>query len=422
MAHPLTKAAALVTDNPRASKVNDRFAALPASAFVRLRALLDGRPAAMAAIDMTIGEPRHPFPPFVTDVLAENSADYGRYPPPGGSDDLRAAIADWLGWRYDLGARALDPDANVVVVNGTREALFNSCMALCPLEKGRKQPIVAIPNPFYQCYAAGAAAAGAEALFWNATAETGHLPDLAALSQETWDRIAVVFMCSPANPQGAAADRAYWSKLLELCRTHNAVLLADECYSELYYDAPPTGVLEAAGGDFTNLLVFNSLSKRSNLAGLRCGFIAGDPDLIARMWKLRSLGGAPVPLPVCAAGAAAYRDETHVIANRALYAEKFTHAEAKLGNRFGWRKPGGGMFLWLNSQIEWGVNGARAAQALWDLAGLRVLPGQYLARETESGNPGTDYIRIAMVHDMATTEDALLRLTSLDPSVFTKAR
>lgn len=396
----------------------DRFGALPASAFVRLRALLEGRPAAMTSIDLTIGEPRHPFPSFVSEVLAQNAADFGRYPPPGGSDELRSAIADWLCWRYDLGPKALEGEANVVVVSGTREALFNACLALSPLKKGGKQTIIAIPNPFYQCYAAGAAAAGAEPLFWNARAETGHLPDLDALDAETWSRISAVFLCSPANPQGAAADLAYWTKLINLCRAHGAVLLADECYSELYYGRPPVGVLEAAGGDLSNILVFNSLSKRSNLAGLRCGFVAGDPVLIARLWKLRSLGGAPVPLPVCAAAVAAFQDEHHVEESRALYAEKFEMAEAKLGNRFGWRKPDGGMFLWLNTQLEWGVDGERATRALWDHCGLRVLPGGYLARDTATGNPGTDYIRIAMVHDKQTTQDMLERLVALDQRVF----
>ncbi len=400
---------------------HDRFGALPASAFVRLRSLLEGRPAAMPAIDLTIGEPQHPFPSFVPEVLAQNAADFGRYPPPGGSDALRGAIADWLNWRYDLGPGAIEGLANVVVVSGTREALFNACLALCPTEKGGKQPVIAIPNPFYQCYAAGAAAAGAEALFWNADAHTGHLPDLDALDADTWSRMAAVFLCSPANPQGVAADLAYWTKLISLCRAHNTVLLADECYSELYYGDPPVGVLEAAGGDLSNILVFNSLSKRSNLAGLRCGFVAGDPTLIARLWKLRSLGGAPVPLPVCAAAVAAYGDEDHVNESRALYAEKFEMAEAKLGNRFGWRKPDGGMFLWLNTQLEWGVDGERATRALWDHCGLRVLPGGYLARDTSAGNPGTDYIRIAMVHDKQTTEDMLERLIGLDRRVFASA-
>ncbi len=392
----------------------DRFASLPPSAFVRLRALLEGRTSAGASLDATVGEPRHPFPDFVATVLDANMADFGRYPPPGGPPELRGAIADWMARRY--GAGALNPETQVLAVNGTREALFNACLALCPTEKAGKRPIILIPNPFYQTYGAGAAAAGAEPLFWNATAETGHLPGLPdpdAIDEAAWARVAAIYMCSPANPQGAAADGEYWSKLLGLAREHNALVFADECYSEIYCDRAPTGVAEAAAGDYTNLLIFNSLSKRSNLPGLRSGFVAGDKALIARLWKLRSLGGAPAPLPLCAVATACWQDESHVTANRALYAQKFKAADAALGNRFGYRKPDGGFFLWLNTQLEWGLDGEAACVRLWQETGLRTLPGAYLSQDTAAGNPGADYIRIAMVHDQGTTEDMLDRLTTL---------
>ena len=390
----------------------DRFASLPPSAFVRLRALLEGRAAGAPALDCTVGEPKHPFPDFIARVLEENIAGYGKYPPPGGPPELRTAITSWIAKRYGAGAGTLDPETQVLAVNGTREALFNACLALCPTEKAGKQPLVLIPNPFYQCYAAGAAAAGAEAYFWNATAETGQLPDLDEITDDQWNRVAIIYMCSPANPQGAAADANYWTKLLGLAREHDAIIFADECYSEIYTESPPTGIAEVTGGDYSNILIFNSLSKRSNLPGLRQGFVAGDAKLIARLWKLRSLSGAPAPLPLCAAAEACWQDEAHVTANRALYAAKFDDVDASLGNRFNYKRPDGGFFLWLDTKSEWGIDGEKAAIRLWEEGGLRVLPGAYLSRDTKMGNPGTDYIRIAMTYDQPTTKALLDRLTS----------
>jgi len=391
----------------------DRFATLPPSAFVRLRALLEGRAAGREPLDCTVGEPKHPFPDFVGDVLDANLEGFGKYPPPGGPPELREAIASWISNRYGPAAGKLDPETQILAVSGTREALFNACLALCPKEKAGGRPLVLIPNPFYQCYAAGAAAADADVHFWNATAATDHLPDLGEITNAMWQRVAVIYMCSPANPQGAAADKSYWENLLAMARKHDAIVFADECYSEIYTGDAPIGVAEAAGGDYSNLLIFNSLSKRSNLPGLRQGFVAGDADLIARLWKLRSLGGAPAPLPLCAAATACWQDEEHVRANRALYAEKFATTDDALGTRFGYHRPEGGFFLWLDSQSEWGLGGENAAIRLWEERGLRVLPGAYLARDTANGNPGTDYIRVAMVYDHATTTDMLDRLTSL---------
>jgi len=392
----------------------DRFATLPPSAFVRLRALLEGRAAGAPALDCTVGEPKHPYPDFIARVLEDNIAGYGKYPPPDGPLELRVAIANWITRRYGANAGTLDPETQIIAVNGTREALFNACLALCPTEKNGKQPLVLIPNPFYQCYAAGAAAAGAEAYFWNATAETGQLPALEEISDEMWDRVAIIYMCSPANPQGAAASKDYWRDLLTLARKHNAIIFADECYSEIYAGDAPTGVAEVTGGDYANVLIFNSLSKRSNLPGLRQGFVAGDAKLIARLWKLRSLSGAPAPLPLCAAATACWQDEAHVTANRKLYADKFSDVDAALGNRFNYKRPDGGFFLWLDTQAEWGIDGETAAIRLWEEGGMRVLPGAYLSRDTGHGNPGTDYIRIAMTYDRPSTKDMLDRLTSLD--------
>ena len=389
----------------------NRFDTLSESAFVQLRKLLEGRPGGAPTMDLTVGEPKHPIPDFVKSVLNENISDFAPYPPPGGSFALRQAISIWMARRY--GVKPLDPETQIAAVNGTREALFNACLAVTPTTKASKQPIIILPNPFYHCYGSGVAAAGAEPYYWNATAETGHLPDLDAIDEATWERTAVVFMCSPANPQGAAASGDYWRRLLTLARKHDVVVFADECYSEIYFGDPPTGAIEAADGDTSNLLIFNSLSKRSNMAGLRSGFVAGDAKLIAQIMKLRRLGGAPVPLPLCAVSAACWQDEAHVEVSRALYASKFKLIENAIGNRFGYQTPDGGFFLWLNTQMEWGLDGEAATLRLWDEAGMRVLPGGYLAHNTPSGHPGTDYIRVAVVYDAATTTEMLDRLTSI---------
>jgi len=392
----------------------DRFASLPPSAFVRLRALLKGHAHAGDVLDCTVGEPKHPYPDFLAKVLEENIGGFAKYPPPGGPGDLREAIAAWLMRRYGAAAGVIDAEAQVLAVSGTREALFSACLALCPTVKAGRQPLVLIPNPFYQCYAAGAAAAGAEAYFWNATDASGHLPNLDEIDEATWARVGVIYMCSPSNPQGAAADANYWHKLLNLAREHGAIVFADECYSEIYTDTPPIGVAEVTDGDYSNLLIFNSLSKRSNLPGLRQGFVAGDEDLIARLWKLRSLGGAPTPLPLCTAATACWQDEAHVDASRALYAEKFALVDTALGDRYAYRRPDGGFFLWLNTKAELDLTGEAAAIRLWKKTGLRCLPGAYLSRDTARGNPGADYIRIAMVYDASTTAGMLDRLTSLN--------
>jgi len=391
----------------------NRFDTLPESAFVRLRQLLDGRPGAPSPMDLTVGEPRHAIPDFVGAVLQDHIQEFGPYPDPGGPLSLRHAIADWQVRRY--GTPPLDAATQIAAVNGTREALFNACLAVTPETKAGQKPIILIPNPFYHCYAAGVAAAGAEPYFWNASDETGNLPDLDAIDDATWDRVAAIFMCSPANPQGAAASLEYWQKLLAKARAHDAVVLADECYSEIYYGTAPVGAIEAAAGDVSNLLIFNSLSKRSNLAGLRCGFVAGEARRIAQIMKLRRLGGAPVPQPLCAVAEACWNDEAHVAASREQYRDKFKLIGNALGNRFGYKMPDGGIFLWLNTQSEWGLDSEAAALHLWDEVGLRVLPGTYLARPTPQGNPGTDYIRIAAVYDAATTSTMLDRLTNLTP-------
>lgn len=386
-----------------------RFDALPLSPFTRLNTLLEAITPGLPPINLHVGEPQHPVPAFVSEILASHTADFGRYPPIIGPEPLRQAIAAWLNRRFDLGT-AIDSTRHILPLVGTREGLFSAAFVTVPEEKRGQKPVVLIPNPFYQCYAAAALSAGAEPVYVNATRDSGFLPDFAALPRDILSRTAAVFMCSPSNPEGAAATAQTWSRLFELADEFDFTVLADECYSEIYTGTPPVGALtirKHTEADFRRLLVFHSLSKRSSLAGLRSGFVAGDAGLIARFREFRNVAGPQLPLPIAAVSAAAWSDEKHVTENRALYSAKFVQAKNRLANRFGFRLPDGGFFLWL----EVG-DGVEAATTLWRDAGLKVLPGQYLARETSSGNPGKSWIRVALVNDFATTNEALDRLAN----------
>ncbi|WP_338276379.1 aminotransferase class I/II-fold pyridoxal phosphate-dependent enzyme [Roseicyclus marinus] len=385
----------------------ERFSNLPDYAFPRLRKLLDAYPAGGSVIHMSIGEPRHAFPAWVGDEIAGALDGFGRYPPNDGTPELQTAIARWIARRYDVTVSA---DRQVLPLNGTREGLFNACLALCPETKGGKKPVVLMPNPFYQVYAVAALAVGAEPVYVAATEATGDLPDYASLPAEVLDRTAIAYVCSPANPQGAVADAAWWDALLALAERHDFRILADECYSELYRDTPPPGALEAVartGADPERVVVFHSLSKRSNLPGLRAGFAAGGPDSIAAMKQLRNYAGAPLPLPLQAVATRAWNDETHVEENRALYRAKYAMADEILGDVPGYRAPQAGFFLWLPV-----ADGEAAALKLWRETGVRVLPGAYLARAVDGVTPGADRLRVAMVAEQQEMRDGLLRLRS----------
>ena len=385
----------------------ERFSNLPDYAFPRLRKLLDAYPAGGSVIHMSIGEPRHAFPAWVGDEIAGALDGFGRYPPNDGTPELQTAIARWIARRYDVTVAA---DRQVLPLNGTREGLFNACLALCPETKGGKKPVVLMPNPFYQVYAVAALAVGAEPVYVAATEATGDLPDYASLPAEVLDRTAIAYVCSPANPQGAVADAAWWDALLALAERHDFRILADECYSELYRDTPPPGALEAVartGADPERVVVFHSLSKRSNLPGLRAGFAAGGPDSIAAMKQLRNYAGAPLPLPLQAVATRAWNDETHVEENRALYRAKYAMADEILGDVPGYRAPQAGFFLWLPVD-----DGEAAALKLWRETGVRVLPGAYLARQVDGVTPGADRLRVAMVAEQQEMRDGLLRLRS----------
>ncbi|KUP95041.1 aminotransferase class I/II-fold pyridoxal phosphate-dependent enzyme [Tritonibacter horizontis] len=386
-------------------KFPERFSHLPPYAFPRLRALLDHHAPGGDVVQMTIGEPRHAFPGWVTDVIMDNAAGFNSYPPNEGSDALRGAMADWIALRYGV---TLDPATRLMALNGTREGLYNAAMALCPEEKNGQKPVVLIPNPFYQVYMIAAISVAAEPVFVPATEASGHLPDYAALPDDVLNRTAVAYICSPANPQGTVASRAYWEQLIRLAEKHDFKIFADECYSEIYRDVAPEGALtvaDALGADPERVVLFNSLSKRSNLPGLRSGLLAGGPETLVQVKKLRAYSGAPMPGPLQAAAAAVWADEAHVVENRAQYQEKYRIADEVFAGLDGYMSPEAGFFLWLPV-----ADGEAATLKLWQETGVRVLPGAYLAQGEGAQNPGQGYIRVALVAPSQETQQALLTL------------
>jgi N-succinyldiaminopimelate aminotransferase len=382
------------------------------SPFARLRELLGDIAPGQPAISMAVGEPQHPIPPFVGPVIAAHVEEFGRYPMNKGLDAFTEAVATWLGRRYAL-KRPVDPVTEVLVLNGTREGLFLAALAARNWVKPRPgRPAVLIPNPFYAAYAAGAVAADCEPVYLPATAATGFLPDLDLLGDDLLARTVAVYLASPSNPQGAVADRAYLERLAALARRFGFLVFCDECYCEIYSDQPPPGMLEAAGPDFANAVVFHSLSKRSSLPGLRVGFAAGDRRFLAAYLELRNVAAPQVAMPAQRVAVAAYNDETHVEENRRLYHEKFDLADQIVGDRYAYRRPAGGFFLWLDVAAQGGSE--EATLRLWREAGVRVVPGGYLAREQADGsNPGADYIRVAMVQNKEITAEALHRLVTV---------
>ena len=386
--------------------------------FARLNALLApiAPPAHLSMINMSVGEPQGAMPAFARKIVNDEVDGWNRYPPNQGLPELNQAICEWLTRRYRLPAGLLDPNLHVHPTAGSKEAVYIIASVATPLEKGGGKPIVALPNPFYQAYLGGAVMSGAEPLLVNAPQSNGFLPDYDALDTATWQRMTVAYLCSPANPQGAIASKEYLQNLLRLCRKYDTVLAVDECYAEIYTGVAPPGALEAAleidetGGKdpFRNLVVFHSLSKRSNAAGLRSGFAAGDPKYVAMILRWRTYGGPQIPIAVQKASAALWRDEAHPPVTRDWYVKNFKVAEQILHNRFGYYTPGGGFFLWLDVG-----NGEEATRKLWREAHVKVLPGAYACRETDGVNTAERYIRVALVHDEKTTREGLGRLASV---------
>jgi N-succinyldiaminopimelate aminotransferase len=380
----------------------------------RLASLLEGLKPGAPPIDVSLGEPKALLPPFLGPTLQEHLSEFGRYPPIRGIPALREAVAAWIGRRYSILECRIDPERDVLPLNGSREGLFSAIFPALARKSAVAAPAVLIPNPFYQAYSAAAAASGAEPVFLPSTAATEFLPELDMIDAAILERAVALYLNSPSNPQGAVANGEHLVQAIELARRFDFLLFADECYSEIYSDMPPPGVLETAyatTGSLANVVAFQSLSKRSGLPGLRSGFIAGDPDFIAAFGRFRNVACPQVPLPVQHVSVAAWRDEDHVEKGRALYGENFDLADALLEGRYGYRRPQGAFFLWLD-MADFG-GGEAAATTLWKGCGVRVLPGAYLAQAGPDGaNPGRDYIRVALVHDRDTTRAALTRIVA----------
>src|SRR3954452_13009789 len=379
------------------------------SPFARLTELLAPYQPGKSLITLSLGEPQHPVPSFVGPVLAKHTAEFGRYPIAKGIELFRRAAANWLSTRFEL-PRAIDPETELLVLNGSREGLFFAALTAARyVGERRGRPAILIPNPFYPAYAAGARAAGCEAVYLPTTPANGFLPDLDTLDDATLARTVAIYIASPANPQGAVATREYFSRLKKLADRFGFMILSDECYSEIYTQAAPGSMLECAGPDFANVVAFQSLSKRSNLPGMRVGFAAGDKKFLAAFLELRNIAAPQVPAALQHVAVAAYGDEAHVEENRRLYRIKFDLADQILGNRYGYVRPAGGFCVWLDVSDRGGDEAVTVR--LYRDAGVRVIPGSYLSRPQDDGsNPGAGYIRLALVSDSESTAEALHRL------------
>jgi N-succinyldiaminopimelate aminotransferase len=382
------------------------------SPFARTAELLAPYAPGKPLIALSLGEPQHPVPGFVGPVLAQHIAEFGRYPIAKGIEPFRRAAASWLSTRFDL-PRPIDPENEILVLNGSREGLFFAGLtAARHVGERRGRPAILMPNPFCPAYGAGARAAGCEQIYLPTTVANGFLPDLDTLDDATLARTVAIYIASPANPQGSVASKAYFARLKQLADRFGFMILSDECYSEIYTREAPGSVLECAGPDFSNVVAFQSLSKRSNLPGMRLGFAAGDRKFLAAFHELRNVAAPQVPVPLQHVAVAAYGDEAHVEENRRLYRVKFDLADQILGNRYGYKRPAGGFCVWLDVSARGGDEAATLR--LYKDAGVRVIPGSYLARQQPDGfNPGAGYIRLALVSDSESTAEALHRLVEV---------
>jgi N-succinyldiaminopimelate aminotransferase len=381
--------------------------------FERLRKLFIGitPPAQFAPINLSIGEPKHPTPQFIIDAYARSLTGLASYPATAGVPELRAAIADWARVRFAL--PSLDPATQVLPVAGSREALFSFAQAV--VDRTRDALVVA-PNPFYQIYEGAALLAGAQPLYLSTTAANGFRMEFERLSDAQLRRVQLVYVCSPGNPTGRVMTLDEWARLFELSDRHGFVIASDECYSEIHFDEshPPLGSLQAAaqlGRDgYPRLLMFSSLSKRSNVPGMRSGFVAGDAALIAKFLLYRTYHGCAMSLPVQLASIVAWKEESHVVENRRLYAQKFEQATPVIAQRLECRRPDAAFYLWARTPID----DAEYARRLYAERNVTVLPGSYLSRTVDGANPGTGHVRIALVAAPAEVAEAAARIASFN--------
>lgn len=366
-------------------------------------------PADRPHIALSIGEPKHRPPAFVVEEVITHLHGLASYPVTKGRHELRAAAAAWLARRFRLPEGSVDPEANLLPVAGTREALFAFAQAV--VDRTR-DPLVLAPNPFYQIYEGAALLAGATPYYLNTLPENGFLPDLEAVPAHLWERTQLIYLCSPGNPTGAVVPIERLQRLIRLADEYDFVIASDECYSELYFDeaAPPPGLLQAAAAmgrdDYRRCVVFHSLSKRSNLPGLRSGFVAGDAEVLRRFLLYRTYQGCALPPPTQAASIVAWQDEAHVKANRDLYRAKFDAVLDILQPVLDVQKPDAGFYLWAKTP----VSDTDFAHGLFEQQNVTVLPGSYLSREAEGINPGAGRVRLALVAELDECVEAAERI------------
>lgn len=394
--------------------MNPRLRELQPYPFEKLRALLGPAPppdSGPTPIDLSVGEPKHPAPDFVCETLADNLAQLSTYPTTKGTPALRTAISAWLQRRFGLDV-APDPEREILPLNGTREGLFS--LAQCVIEP-TPGALVVMPNPCYQIYEGAALLAGAQPHYLACDAAAGFVPDYRSVAETVWDRCQLLYLCSPGNPTGAVIPLETLEYLIELADRHDFLIASDECYSEIYPDesAPPPGLLQACAAlgrwDFSRCLAFHSLSKRSNLPGLRSGFVAGDARVMQEFLRYRTYHGCTLPVPHQLASIAAWNDEAHVRDNRRQYREKFAAVLEVLDGHLEVAMPDAGFYLWPRTPID----DETFARRLYTEQGVTVVPGRYLARPTAAGNPGEHRVRIALVAPLATCREAALRVRRL---------
>lgn len=382
--------------------------------FKRLDDLLSGinPPKNITPNIMSIGEPQHPAPSIINEEINNCALLWNKYPPVKGTKEFRLSIQNWLLKRFNLPDVFIDPEKNILPLAGSREGLYMTGQLTIPKDKKGKKPVVLLPNPFYQVYLGSALLSGAETIMLDLNKENNFQHPVHNLDNDILNRTSTLFICNPSNPQGSVASKKYLTELIFLARKYNFILIADECYSEIYYNEPPTGLLEAAfdiGEGLKNILIFNSLSKRSNAPGLRSGFVVGDEILIDKFLKLRSHASAVQPLPIMAVAKKLWEDEVHVIESRNMYREKIYNACKIIGDSISFEIPAGGFFLWLNVK-----NGTELTKKLWKKAAIKVLPGKFLSTPDKYGiSPGDEYIRVALVHDKEKTDTAIKKIVDI---------
>lgn len=392
--------------------MNPDLQKLQAYPFERLAKLKEGvtAPADRNHIALSIGEPKHAAPKLATDALIASLDGLSGYPATKGLPELLQTISEWLTKRFHLANGAVNPDTQILPVNGTREALF--AFAHEVIDRSKPNPLVVMPNPFYQIYEGASLLSGAEPYFLNCEPENGFIPDVDTVPEEVWQRCQLLYICSPGNPTGAVTSSKQLKAIIELADKYDFIIASDECYSEIYLNenSPPVGLLQVCAeigrNDFKRCVIFQSLSKRSNLPGLRSGFVAGDAEIIQSFLQYRTYHGCAMPLPTQHASIAAWQDESHVVENRQLYREKFAAVLPILAEALPAESPEASFFIWLKTPVD----DQQFARELFAAENVTVLPGSYLARDTKAGNPGKNRVRIALVAPLEECVDAARRI------------